>query len=57
MTPEELRKLGEGIYGARWQSALAAKLKVTTRSIRRWLSGQHKISEPVAMAIKSLSSA
>jgi hypothetical protein len=54
MTPEELREIGEEIYGKRWQSPLARALDVDARSVRRWLSGQHNINERTAKAVMSL---
>jgi ribosomal protein S4 len=39
MTPETLRRVGEALYGERWQTALASDLGVADRTMRRWLSG------------------
>lgn len=54
MTPVELRKIGEKLFGPRWQTPLARALPVTTRSIRHWLSGKRKIRPLVAARIRSL---
>jgi plasmid maintenance system antidote protein VapI len=54
MTPEDLRLAGERLYGSRWQTTLARRLKVSTRTVRRWLSGKNPIKETTAMAIRSL---
>ncbi len=35
-----LRKVGETLYGARWQAPLARDLGVTDRTIRNWAGGQ-----------------
>jgi helix-turn-helix protein len=41
MTDAELiRAIGEALFGTRWQTALADALGVTTRTIRRWLTGE-----------------
>jgi DNA invertase Pin-like site-specific DNA recombinase len=48
MTPAELREIGERLYGRRWQTKLARRLKVDPRTVRRWLSGDRKISPLVA---------
>ena len=54
MTPEELRSVGQAIYGKRWQTKLAEALPVSTRSIRYWLKGIHKINERTARQIRAL---
>ncbi len=54
MTPEELRKIGERLYGPRGQSKLAGALSVSTRSVRYWLSGKRAIRPCMAKLIRSL---
>nr|WP_088258638.1 adhesin [Fimbriiglobus ruber] len=54
MTPEELRKAGETLFGQKWQTALARVLPVNPRTVRRWLSGDRKIHPAIAARIKSL---
>ncbi len=34
-----LRRVGEALYGPRWQSALAIDLDVSDRTMRRWVAG------------------
>lgn len=34
-----LRRVGEALYGPRWQGALAGALGVSDRTMRRWASG------------------
>jgi hypothetical protein len=34
-----LREVGESLYGARWQSEVARALKVSDRTVRRWVAG------------------
>jgi hypothetical protein len=54
MTSEELREIGEELFGVRWQSPLARALPVSTRTIRYWLSGKRKIRPVIAARIRSL---
>jgi hypothetical protein len=54
MTASELRKLGEQLYGPRWQTKLAEILPVSTRTIRYWLSGDRKMRPVIAERIRSL---
>ena len=56
MTPAELRKIGEQLYGPRWQSKLARALPVSPRTVRYWLSGKRAIRPMVAERIRSLTS-
>ncbi len=34
-----LRRVGEALFGLRWQSALALELDVSDRTMRRWVAG------------------
>jgi hypothetical protein len=54
MTPNELAAAGERLYGARWQTPLAAALGVNPRTLRRWVSGQNAIPETVDADIGTL---
>lgn len=54
MTADELREIGESLYGPRWQSKLARALSVTPRAVRYWLAGARSISKPMAKLICSL---
>jgi hypothetical protein len=54
MTPAELRRIGERLFGERWQTKLARALPVTPRSVRYWLSGKHPIRPVIAARIRSL---
>ena len=61
MTPAQFRKAGESLarndpetYGRGWQSALARVIKVNTRTVRAWLSGQNQMPAPVWELIKRL---
>jgi hypothetical protein len=54
MTPAELRRIGERLYGPRWQTKLARALPVSTRIIRYWLSGKRAIRPVIAERIRGL---
>jgi hypothetical protein len=54
MTPAELREIRQRLYGDRWQTALARRLKVDPRTVWRWLSGDRKIRPMTADYILSL---
>lgn len=34
-----LKRCGEALYGSQWQSAIARDLKVSDRTVRRWIAG------------------
>ena len=52
MTPDDLRKQGEALYGRwGWQTRLARALKVDGSTVRRWLSGASSIPGPAEVAI------
>lgn len=38
-TIEVLARVGEALYGPRWQSELARALGVSDRTMRRWVAG------------------
>jgi hypothetical protein len=54
MTPTELRKIGEKLYGARWQTEMAKALSVTARTIRYYSAGKVAIRPVMAKAIRDL---
>jgi DNA-binding transcriptional regulator YiaG len=54
MTADELRSIGEKLYGTLWQAKLARALPVNTRTIRSWLSGRREIPEETAERIHGL---
>jgi len=54
MTSTELSVIGERLYGARWQTSLAAALGVNARTLRRWISGQNAIPDSVAGDVATL---
>jgi hypothetical protein len=38
-----LSEIGQALYGEHWQSALAAQISVSDRSMRRWVNGTDAI--------------
>jgi len=54
MTADELRTIGEKLYGTLWQAKLSRVLPVNTRTIRSWLSGRREIPEANAERIRAL---
>ncbi|MFW1939526.1 transcriptional regulator [Acinetobacter junii] len=49
MTPEELRKAGELLFGNQWQSDLARALEVDSRRVRDWLQERR----PIPIGVKT----
>ena len=54
MTPAEFRKIGEQLYGPRWQTKLARAVPVNSRTVRRWLAGERRIHAGMAERIRGL---
>jgi DNA-binding transcriptional regulator YiaG len=54
MTPADLRRYGEALYGPRWQSELARALDVSGRTVRYWLAGTHPIPDGVQSEIRRI---
>jgi len=55
LTPEQLRKIGERLYGNwGWQTKMAEALKVDSSTVRRWLSGKITIPGPAEVALALL---
>lgn len=42
---DRIRLLGEAMYGARWQNAVARDLGINSRQVHRWVSGQYEPHE------------
>ena len=40
MTSDLLRRIGEALFGPRWQSELTRELGVADRTMRRWVAGE-----------------
>jgi len=47
MDPDLFCLVGESLFGARWQTAMADELGVNSRTIRRWVSGDNAVPESV----------
>jgi hypothetical protein len=54
VTPKELKRAGEILYGPQWQTPLAQRLRVDDRTVRRWLAGDRAIPGPAETAIELL---
>jgi len=55
MKPEQLREIGEQLYGNwGWQTKMALALKVDGSTVRRWLSGKAAIPGPAEVALELL---
>lgn len=50
--PTEFCRLGEAICGKRWQRALAQRIKVDERTVRRWKAGECVVPGPVMMLLR-----
>jgi DNA-binding transcriptional regulator YiaG len=48
LTPEQLATCGQTLYGEQWQSALARRIGVDARTVRKWLAGDRAIPQPAA---------
>ena len=49
-----LQRVGQALYGERWQSALAADLSVSDRTMRKWLAGEHPIRPQIWGELREL---
>ena len=55
MTPQQLKEIGEHLYGTwGWQTKMAETLRVDSSTVRRWLSGKVVIPGPVEVALELL---
>jgi DNA-binding transcriptional regulator YiaG len=54
LTPDQIEKAGKQLYGEHWQSALARRLRVDARTVRRWIAGDRQILGPAIVAIELL---
>lgn len=55
MTPDELRTIGEELFGAwGWQTKIAKALRVDGSTVRRWISGATAIPGPAEVALELL---
>lgn len=54
MTPDELVERCSSLYGVRWQSAFARRIRVDARTVRRWKSGERPVPEWVGVILDLL---
>jgi DNA-binding transcriptional regulator YiaG len=55
LSPEDLREIGEALYGPwGWQTRLAETLEVDGSTVRRWVSGAIAAPHPVKLALRLL---
>jgi len=58
VTPDQRRafliRTGEALYGARWQTRLAADLYTTDRTVRRWVASQNDVPWGVTAELRGL---
>lgn len=52
MGPEELRTIGERLWGYGWQSALARAFGVNPRTVRRWAAGDSPVPDDIAASLR-----
>lgn len=44
MTPSEITRIGEALFGKNWKSPLARKLGTSHKTVWMWSAGRHKPS-------------
>lgn len=54
MSSRLLKRCGEAMYGPRWQSDLARDLKVSDRTVRRWVDGSSDVPDGVYLELLGL---
>jgi|TARA_R110000824_G_scaffold82503_4_gene206821 hypothetical protein len=54
MTREQLKAVGEALYGPRWQSELSRDLTVAVRTVQRWDAGQRGIPASLGDDLREL---
>jgi hypothetical protein len=54
ITSDKLADIGRALYGERWQTALAADLRVADRTLRRWLTGEAPIPDNIGREAREL---
>lgn len=47
MTPTELSRVGEALFGARWQTEMALAVGVADRTVRRWAAGDTAVPSAI----------
>lgn len=54
ITPDELARIGEALYGPQWQNPLARALDINERAVRYFLSGERPVHVGIATDILML---
>lgn len=55
MTPDKLREIGTALYGSwSWRAQMARALGVNVSTVRRWSTGELRISKRTEMALLAL---
>ena len=49
-----LQSIGEALYGARWITALARDLGVSSRTVQRWAAGDHPLPSETLLKLAEL---
>lgn len=54
MSSRLLKRVGEALYGPRWQSEVARDLDVSDRTVRRWVDGSYDVPDGVYLELLAL---
>lgn len=54
MTHDQLKEAGIALFGERWHAALARDLKVSDRTMRRWMAGQAVIPDNILREVNDM---
>ena len=54
MAPDKMARTGRVLYGDRWQTSLATDLRITDRTMRRWLAGESPIPDSIEGELRKL---
>lgn len=54
MTPADLERRARVLYGPEWQTALARRVRVEPRSVRKWKAGDRAIPDWLDWALGML---
>lgn len=57
MTPLQFQRVGEALFGERWQTETSRLLDVTDRTVRYWASGEKPMPERIAGELLSAAEA
>lgn len=54
MSPKQLSEAALALYGSQWQTALARRIGVDARTVRKWAAGDRAIPAPVVELLELL---